>query len=336
VLFRSGDDKLAKLVPLAAKGDAAPADVGLELGDWYFQLSQGSLPDAVKERLLVRSSHSLAQFISGAVNATGIQKATATLTLNRVKAAIQKLKPVEVAVTAGVKPGVKTPSKTVIVTKPGKKIDLFKLVDPSQDAATGKWEKSGRKIGVMVEGTDRESWINLPVQPDGEYDIRFTFARTVGRAVVKVYLPITFTKGASSRYPAAVSATFGAYEGKISMLEQGSGYTYYYSYYYSSRYENNPTVTRALRFSNGKSYKIRITVKNEKDLPRVTVYVGGKKFISWRGKPTSLPGYSYSSSSGQNLRAIGFAIYNPVNRSSAVFNSCTLQMLSGTAKQLHE
>lgn len=326
----SGDEDLKRFVPLAAKGDAVPVEAGLDLGGWYFKLSNEVAAEASKKRLLQHASMHLSRFLKEATKASGIQKAKGTLTLNRVKSTLEKLKPTTVAVkpntNSNVKPNVNTTTTQKTPSKPGKPIDMLKNIETTKHVVTGKWEKAGSRIGANLTGTDRESWINTPVQPTGEYEVRFKFTKTTGRAVVKVYLPLAFVEGSSSSYPAGISATFGANDGKFSMLERGKGSSYYYSYNDASSY-NNPTVQGAVRFTNGKSYSIRVVVKNSGGEVEATVYLSGRKFLAWKGKPSTLPGYSYSSKI--DAKAVGFAVYNTTQRSSAVISSATIRSLSG-------
>lgn len=326
----SGDKDLKRFVPLAAKGDAVPVDASLDLGGWYFELSNEATADASKRRLLQHASTHLSRFLTEATMASGIQKAKGTLTLNRVKSTLEKLTPTTVAVkpntNSNVKPNANTTTTQKVPSKPGKPIDILKNVEATKHVVTGKWEKAGSRIGATLTGTDRESWINTPVQPTGEYEVRFKFTKTVGRAIVKVYLPLAFVEGSSSSYPAGISATFGANDGKFSMFERGKGASYYYSYDDASSY-NNPTIQGAVRFTNGKSYSIRVVVKNSGGEVEATAYLSGRKFLAWKGKPSSLPGYS--SSSKIDAKAVGFAVYNTTQRSSAVISSATIRSLSG-------
>ncbi len=333
----TGDDELKRLVPLAAKGNAAPTDASLDLGDWYFRLSSEASNDSVKRRLLQHASKHLSRFLNDSANASGIQKAKATLTLNRVKTTLDKLKPTSVATNTNTNSNtnVRPPTHPAKVDKPGKLIDALKLVSASQDTATGKWEATGRKVGSVVEGDYSSAWLNLPVQPSDEYEVRFKFVKTAGRAVVKVYLPLPFVDSSSSSYTEGVCATFGATDGKFSMLERGTGTSYYYTYYDETNYKNNPTLQGAVRLTNGKPYSFRITVKKDDDLPVITVYISGKKFIAWKGKPSALPGY-HSSSTKVDRKTIGLGVYNPVQRSTAVFTSFSIKSLSGTVKTLRD
>lgn len=333
----SGDEDLKRFVPLAAKGDAVPADASLDLGDWYYKLSNDVSGNESKRRLLEHASDHLARFLSDATNASGIQKAKATLTLNRVKLTLEKLKPTAVAVNSNgnpsTNPNIKTPTRPKTPTKPGKPIDLLKGVETTKDVVMGKWEKSGSRVGATVEGSDQEAWINTPMQPDGDYEVTFKFTKTAGRAVVKVYMPLPFAKGSSSSSPEGISATFGANDGKFSMFERGKGSSYYYSYDDASAY-NNPTIQGAVRFTNGKTYSIKVTVKNNDGEVEATAYLSGRKFLAWKGKPSTLPGYSYSSKI--DAKAVGFAVYNTTQRSAAVFSSASIRTLSGEVKDLSE
>lgn len=330
---QSGDAELEKMVTLAAgKVSEVPVAECLKLGEWYRDLGGKAEIDSAKRSMLNRSSECLQRFIDNGKK-EDLQVVKATLTIGRVKDDLAKLDKAATTATAA-RPTVDTTKKP----DKGDEIDLIKLADPAKDATEGKWEKSGGKVGITIDSTTDGGWLNLPVEPQGDYEMNITFNRATGRAVAKIFVPITPKGGVKDRngfsrsYSPGVAVTLGLDDGKIGAIENGVGSTYY-SYYFEESSWKSAVFSRAIRFSNGKAYNLKIKVEHDgpKSEAKVTVSMGGEKYLAWRGDPTNSNVQSY-----RNGTTPAIAAYNTSTRSSAVFTNATLQIIDGEAKKLRE
>lgn len=324
---QSGDADVAKWIPLATKKIAdVPAEDCAKLGEWYRSLAPKAENDGARRIVLTRASQYLQRAIDdGKKDDLSVVKAK--LTIGRVKEDLAKLDAAATTTTTA-KPPVdltKKPEKS-------EEIDLIKLVDPAKDATEGRWEKGNGKVGITVDGTTSGAWLDLPVLPQGDYEFQVTFSRATGRAVAKIFVPIMpkgGLKNESSSYTPGVAITLGMDDGKVGAIENGMGSSYY-SYYYDETTFKNAIHSRALRFSNGKSYNMKIKVEHEKDEAKVTVLLGGEKYLAWRGDPNS----SNVSVYRKGMPAV--AVYSTVPRSSAVFSNASVQATGGEVKKVRE
>lgn len=160
-----------------------------------------------------------------------------------------------------------------------------------------------------------------------------TFSRATGRAVAKVFIPITpaggLKNGESSSYTPGVAITLGMDDGKVGAIEDGVGSTYY-SYYFEEDSFKNAIYSRAVRFSNGKSYALKIKVEHEKAEAKVTVFMGASKYLAWRGDPASSKVSVYR----KGMPAI--AVYSTVPKSTAIFSNASVKSLGGEVKKVRD
>ena len=321
---QSGDADIAKWIPLATKPIAeVSVDDCSKLGEWYRSLAPKAENDAARRVVLTRSSQYLQRVISHG-NKDELSVVKAKLTIGRVKEELAKLD----ATATPAKPGVDLTKKP----EKNEEIDLIKLVDPAKDATAGRWEKGNGKVGITIDGTTSGGWLDMPVLPQGDYEFQVTFTRATGRAVAKIFVPIMpkgGLKNDSSSSTPGVAITLGMDDGKVGAIENGIGSTYY-SYYYDETTFKNAIHSRALRFSNGKSYNMKIKVEHEKDEAKVTVLLGGDKYLAWRGDPNS------SNVSVYRKAMPAVAVYSTVPRSSAVFSNASVQATGGEVKKVRE
>ena len=325
---QSGDADIAKWIPLAVKKIAeVPIEECGKLGEWYRSLAPKAENDAARRIVLNRSSLYLQRLINeGKKDELAVVKAK--LTIGRVKEDLAKLDAAATTTTT-----TKPPIDLTKKPERSEEIDLIKLVDPAKDATEGRWEKGNGKVGITVDSTSNGAWLDLPVLPQGDYEFQVTFSRATGRAVAKIFVPITpkggLKNGESSSYTPGVAITLGMDDGKVGAIENGIGNSYY-GYYFEESSFKNAIHSRALRFSNGKSYAMKIKVEHEKDEAKVTVLLGGEKYLAWRGDPAS----SNVSVYRKGMPAV--AVYSTVPRSSAVFSNASVQAQGGEVKKVRE
>jgi len=197
--------------------------------------------------------------------------------------------------TAKPTPAAQAPTGPAI--KPGKWIDLLKLVDPAKGVTKGSWKS---KNGRLVIEPHRMGWAAVPCAPQGSYEMSVGFVRTGGNSEVVVILPV----GSS-----AVALLLGQFHGSSSALRDAPGA--------AARVKPGTLV-------NGQEYQLDIRVLLKGLTAEIDIYLNGKPYIRWEGLQSSLRAcYRLPNSSCIGLGA---------DMSTVVFGSARLKMLSGEAR----
>ena len=190
-------------------------------------------------------------------------------------------------------------------------VDFSKLIDTKRDTVAGVWTFSEDKLTTTVNMEMGTAGFNLPVAPQGDYELKFKYIRGVGRPVTRIYLPVA---GAEL----ALGASDGKYTG-LSMAQTpnaallaGSG-------------------SGALRLVNNVPYAVRIVVENKGDESKIDVTLDGRNFVNWKGKRSLFqPSHGLP---GADPARIGISVYNPQARSGIVITDLEMNMLNGTVKR---
>jgi len=205
--------------------------------------------------------------------------------------------------TAAPAPAAQAPTGQTI--KPGTWVDLLALVDPSQDAASGRWGREGAALAVASGDHSRCA---LPVVPTGSYDLKMTFVRKAGSGGITTVLPV----GAAS-----VLLEFSGWQGRKSWLGRAGG-----------THPDNQLSVEPGTIENGHPYTVGVAVRVVGDQGLVTVALDGKPFLNWQGPVSSLsvPGEWQSPKPGS--LAVGS------DDAHVLWGSVSLKMLTGEARLL--
>jgi hypothetical protein len=229
------------------------APEALTMARWYYGYSEKAKAHA-KGPMLTRTKIYYERYLELHETAD-VQRKTAELALGKINRELEALGPAA---------SVEVAAKSELV---GKWLELLKLVDPKKHTESGKWVKQAGKIGV-TEASFRPARIRIPVNPDGSYEIAAKFARTQGRGMVAIQLPVgkegSFGIGLSIDNGAGV--TIGEIDGE---------------------WENDTTNERA-GFSNGRSHVLSVLVKITDDETQIKVAIDGKTVTTWKGDPEEL------------------------------------------------
>ena len=186
-------------------------------------------------------------------------------------------------------------SATANMAVNAKPVDLLKNLKPGRYATAGTWNAGNGQISSTVPVNNQQSSIMLPYSIEGNYELDFKFARTLGRAVVTVYLPVGNGGG--------VDLVLASSDGKVGSLSAGP---------------RRPGVEAKVETKDGDA-----TIKIELD---------GKPYLHWSGPASAL--YARTMPPTHNSRAIGVAVMNPVVRSGATVQDVTVKMTSGRLQPL--
>ena len=187
-------------------------------------------------------------------------------------------------------------------------IDVLRHVRLGRDRMTGEWVRTGQAL-VVADNPDEGSShprVALPVMIDGEYDLEVGFVRTKGKSEVNILFPVGSTN-AAMMFSAPMSGV-----GTLSGLSNVDG----------KNVRENPTGHPSM-LENGKPYVVMIRVRLQDDVANIEVLVGGRPFLQWSGKQTSL---SFRLAPGGGRP--GLSAY----RSSVIFSGARIRLVSGEAR----
>ncbi len=139
-------------------------------------------------------------------------------------------------------------------------IDVLSIAESRSRSFGGSWKQ---RKGTMTGKATRGGRLEIPLEISGSYDLEVSLSRLSGDGFYGIRFPV----GARS-----LALTFAANSGREDLLEgawrsQGTGKT-----------SATPSVLEA-----GKRREIRITVRQRRNLAKVTVTADGKDLLSWQG-----------------------------------------------------
>ena len=180
-------------------------------------------------------------------------------------------------------------------------VDILPKVDLDRDTVNGAWTKNGVSIANAACG----SRIMLPVQVEGEYDLRATFTRQEGDDIF-IQLPV----GSHD-----CTLCLGCWRGDVHGLATIDG----------RDANNNPTTRRPGKLNNGEQYSVFVKVRLPSQAASVEVLLGDEQIIQWQGNENVLASPQRTAISQKQQ----FALL--VNDTKATFHSVQLRMISGKA-----
>ena len=218
---------------------------------------------------------------------------------------------IEMRMDSGTAPLVRQPAKKLVVdTTP---VDVIKLIDPRKHAYAGAWTTDA---GKLTTNTATTSTIMLPVVPSGNYEFRAKFARSGGRPVIDIHLPVP---GSS------IDLTIGANDGKTCSLSTPPAV--------KGDPATNITSNSSVRLVNSTYYTLKVKVETTGPTTHVAVELDGKPYLDWKGSAAELRP-QVTLPPGFNSRAVGIFVSNPVARSGATFSDIEVRMLTGAMRKL--
>jgi len=283
------DAALAKYVPAAARPlEEAPELACLELGDWYRSLAE-TAPPAAKGPMFARAQAYYKRFLE-VHPAEDINRAKAQAALQKIEAEAQAA-----AAPKSAPPPAKTPTKVPVL---GQWIDLLALVDLSQDALGGGWERNG--VELVIRNDVPRTRVAIPLLVDGAYELEIRCTRIWGEQTYGVVLPV----------------------GAKSALLRLSGF---------SRQSDlcgveNTKIPTPIRSGQETSVLARVTPKG--DQVELDVKLNGQPFIHWQGPVSSLPSPDWWGM--PNAKCPGLVSSSV----KSAWHSARLRMLSGEARPL--
>ena len=282
------DAALVKYVPAAARPlEEAPELACLELGDWYRGLAE-TAPPAAKGPMFARAQAYYKRFL-GVHSAEDINRAKAVAAMQKIEADLQVAAPKSAPVPA------KTPAKVPVS---GQWIDLLALVDLSQDALGGGWERNG--VELVIRNDVPRTRVAIPLLVDGAYELEIRCTRIWGEQTYGVVLPV----------------------GAKSALLRLSGF---------SRQSDlcgveSTKIPTPIRSGQETSVLARVTPKG--DQVEIDVKLNGQPFIHWQGPVSSLPSPDWWGM--PNAKCPGLVSSSV----KSAWHSARLKMLSGEARPL--
>lgn len=278
------DEATQKYLPAATKPvTEAPELACLELGDWYMTLSDNA-SDAARQKMLSRAAAYYSRFLELHA-ADDMDKTKAALGLKKAEAAQAKLSASSSGHgdTAGW-------------------VDVLRLVDPKKDlmhsTQAGTCEAVSNGLHFLAKDGDR---VQIPVSPQGPYELRVKFTVNVVADWTYIYLPV-----AQAGSFLEVSAT----EGCIGYLPG----------------ESRAAVVRPGAPPRKEPYLVECKVVPIGDEATIDVKLDGKPYLHWRGGWSSLSHGTFRI----DPKALGVGARN----GDVTFHSVQLRMISGNAMSL--
>jgi serine/threonine protein kinase len=193
---------------------------------------------------------------------------------------------------------------------PSASVDLLAMIDPAKDVTTGTWRRDGSKLISDPNGPAR---INVPVEPQGSYQLTVKLTRIAGIDSASVRLPV-----GSGRH-----VTFGIHgwtdlgEGGMSGLQPING----------KDIPNNETLHQKFQLVDGQEHRFDIEVRlKENDQVAIQAFADSQRIVNWSGPRTALS----DESANYNKAAFGLTSWE----SSIVYSEARLTMLNGEARDL--
>jgi len=133
---------------------------------------------------------------------------------------------------------------------------------------SGEWRREGSDIAVDPHPMSR---ITLPLEINGDYDLRAEFTRTTSDKSVNIVIPVG---------QRACQLTLAGWEQSVHGLGLIDGH--------GAREPENPAAFRPGNLVNERRYRVLISVRIKNDEAAVHASLDGKPLIAWEGKQSSL------------------------------------------------
>jgi serine/threonine protein kinase len=188
----------------------------------------------------------------------------------------------------------------------GRWVDVLRHLDLSWHVVSGEWRREENGITVDPSPMSR---IMLPVEIDGDYDLRAEFTRTTTDKCVNIMIPVG---------QRACQLTLAGGEQKVHGLGMIDGH--------GACAPENPAVFRPGSLVKERRYRVLISVRIKNDEATVDASLDGKPLIAWEGKQSSLSIAPVWQLPYQKRAGLG------ANDATVTFHAASLRSVSGTTK----
>ncbi len=147
----------------------------------------------------------------------------------------------------------------------GKWINLLELVQPTEHALVGKWQRNSEAV-ICESSPDARCLI--PVVISGSYELNCEFTRRAGADAVVVAIPV-----GSSSCGVVLSAWGGICHGLQKVDERDV----------KDQVVAAGSVVRPGKLVNGQRYKLQIEVSQNADRATIAATLDGQRIIAWQG-----------------------------------------------------
>lgn len=246
----SSDEEMRKCLPAVAKGvDAAPELACMELGDWYWKLSEGASASG-KGPMLVRAQDYYKRYLT-LHKQEDLSRSQATLAVKKAEESLAKLGSV----------------KGSGIIWPGRWVELLQHIDPKKDRTimhdtNARW---ALKDGFLTGDWGNAGSIAVPCAIDGSFQVKIVFVRTRESKWVAVSFPVGKTT------VAVWLSENGGGESKISQIR-----------------DSQPVRVLPGTLTNAQDYTLDIKVTVAQDQVDIAVLLDGKDYLHWRGPQSAL------------------------------------------------
>ncbi len=137
---------------------------------------------------------------------------------------------------------------------------VLQYVSADAHGLHGEWQQNDGEFSCIGSYAK----LRVPVQINGDYDLRVRFTRHEGNDAVGVYLPVD---------PAAVVLFLSAWKGDVSGLDLIAG----------REMKDNETAVRPGQITSEQPHQIDVAVRHQSTLSLVDVRLDGQPYLRWRG-----------------------------------------------------
>jgi hypothetical protein len=185
-------------------------------------------------------------------------------------------------------------------------IDVLPYTDPDRDRVSDLWEL--RKDGVGCHGSSGYPRFALPVEVHGDYDLEVEFTRDAGDGLIRIMAPV----GDQNLSQLLLAAGDGRLYGFNEFDGHGLGK------------EGNPTGRQSDPLSNGKHYKLLMSVRLHGKEATIDASLDGAPLVHCTAPPSVFP-VSHSADPARQVRPVlGVAADSDVT-----FHSARVRMAGG-------
>lgn len=246
---RINDETLQSRLRLAMSKESSLSTANAhDMGEWFASLAKGvSGSRAVTAQ--IRACRCFQRFLL--LHPTeDIKRKKVELLLKQFQAKLGQLIPIDGAVAAG------------------RKLDLLKLIVPSEDGEVGQWALNK---GTLTNNRSHKATLSLPIQIGGDYRLRFAFVRHSKSGELKFTLP------------AGKTSTVFFIDGW-----RGDGGRTGLKYVDGKRLINNATTVKGFHIKGGVKQEVVIDVRPRIEKVSVLITLNGKKLVNWTGNEVQL------------------------------------------------
>ncbi|MBI1370065.1 MAG: hypothetical protein GC162_15605 [Planctomycetes bacterium] len=257
--FTAQDQTLKTNVGLAGRpADQLKPEELLQLADWYTQLADGVAADDPKSAMLTHANVYYTMYLEKH-EGTDLDRTRVTLAQKKVADEMASIES-RLAET-------RQATKTKLG---GDWIDALALVNLNSHAARGHWEA---KNGMYACDATSDARLDIPILPDGSYEVRVRLVRNGGAAEIGINLPIGPNK--------VVTFVVQGLKGEASGLARVNG----------RMYDDNVTTVRRSMLPMKSPVEVFARVKIDGDKVSIFGAIGSNTRVDWSGSMNELSSY---------------------------------------------